>query len=106
MEERRQNYPDVLQELKEIKVNQGRMEVNQGRMEERLIAVDKRINGSLDTVAKHIDQGTKWRMAIVVAFIGLVGVFVNNIRGFGNAEKQIEINTARLNRLEQPLFKR
>ncbi len=66
------------------------------RIEERLIAVDRRVNGSLDIVAKHIDQGTKWRLAIVIAFIGLTGVFVSSVSSWGKAEKQIEVNTERL----------
>ncbi len=82
MEERRQGNIEIVERL--------------ARIEERLIAVDRRVNGSLDAVAKHIDQGTKWRLAIVIAFIGLTGVFVSGVSSWGKAEKQIEINTERL----------
>jgi hypothetical protein len=35
------------------------------RIEERLLAVDMRINGSIDDIEKHIDRGHWWRTAII-----------------------------------------
>ncbi len=63
------------------------------RIEERLIAVDKRINGSIESIGKHIDQGTKWRLSIIVAVaLGLVA--------WGESKRQINVNTDRLTRTE------
>jgi len=82
MEERRVGNIEIVERL--------------ARIEERLVAMDKRINGSIDSVEKHIDQGTKWRLAIVIAFIGLTGVFVSSVSSWGKAENQIKVNTNRL----------
>ena len=91
MEERRHDYPEIRERL--------------GRIEERLIAVDKRINGSINAVEKHIEHGTKWRLGIVVALIGLVGLAVTRMIGWGNMENQIKVNTNRLDRIEGKLLK-
>jgi len=98
---------DGVEKRKEQRYCDGHLEFSNTlvRIEERQIAIDRRINGSIDAVEKHIEHGTKWRLAIVVAFIGLVGVFLGSIKGLGKAEKQIEVNTGRLDRLESPKFK-
>lgn len=58
MEERRHDYPHILERL--------------ARIEERLIAVDKRINGSIHDIEKHIDHGHKWRLTIVVVAVTML----------------------------------
>jgi hypothetical protein len=70
------------------------------RIEERLISVDKRINGSIDDITTHIEHGGKWRLAICIALIGLVGVFLTRAVGWGKMEQQIKVNTDRIAKME------
>ena len=58
MDERRRDYPDLLTRL--------------ARIEEKIIAVDKRINGSIEEIEKHIEHGQAWRLAI----IGVAGLLI------------------------------
>lgn len=58
MDERRRDYPDLLTRL--------------ARIEEKIIAVDKRINGSIEEIEKHIEHGRSWRVAI----IGVAGMVI------------------------------
>ena len=68
------------------------------RIEERLIAVDKRINGSIDAIQEHIQHGTKWRLAIVVVALGLITFAVNRIEAQAKTNQLVEINTQRWER--------
>ena len=70
------------------------------RIEERLINVDKRINGSIGDVEKHIEQGTKWRLAIIIAVIGLIGMYTTRVENWARVNKQQEVNCNRLDKLE------
>lgn len=56
--ERRHDYPHILERL--------------ARIEERLIAVDKRINGSIKDIENHIDHGHKWRLTIVAVAVTML----------------------------------
>lgn len=89
--ERRHDYPSIVERL--------------ARIEERLIAVDKRINGSIDAIEKHIEHGTKWRLAIIIALLGLVSMFTTRMIGWGHMEQQIQVNTVRLDRIETKVLK-
>ncbi len=86
----------------DIERRQGNIEIIErlARIEERLIAVDRRVNGSIDAVEKHIEHGVRWRLGIVCALVGLVGLFVNGLVEGGRKDKQIEINTERLSIIE------
>ncbi len=73
------------------------------RIEERLIAVDKRINGSINDVEHHIENSRSRNLAIIVAFIS---VFATVFWHYGDAKqetgaikKQVEINTQRWDKL-------
>ena len=73
------------------------------RIEERLIAVDKRINGSIDDIKHHIENSRSRNLAIIVAFIS---VFATVFWQYGDAKqetgsikKQVEINTQRWDKL-------
>ena len=63
------------------------------RIEERLIAVDKRINGTIDDVKTHIENSRPRNIAIagvlVTVFIFLFTLAIN----LGRSDKQIEVNT-------------
>ncbi len=42
------------------------------RIDERTISIDKRINGSIDDIEKHIERGTSWRIGILGVAVGLI----------------------------------
>ena len=42
------------------------------RIDERTIAIDRRINGSIDDIEKHIERGTSWRIGILGVAVGLI----------------------------------
>lgn len=67
-----------------------------------VLALDKRINGSIGAVEKHIENSRSRNLMIILAFVGLIFGF---LKGIGGAENQIKVNTGRLDRLEQPKFK-
>ena len=50
--ERRQDYPKILERLARIEERQIAFDIRQ-------VAIDKRINGSIDKMEKHIDEGDK-----------------------------------------------
>jgi hypothetical protein len=68
---------------------------------ERIINLDKRINGALDIVAKHIEEGSKYRLAIVGLSITLIVNIFCVAYWYGVMNKQVQVNTERLNELEE-----
>lgn len=68
------------------------------RIEERLIAVDKRINGTIGAIEKHIENSRPRNIAIagvaLTIFIWLFNIAVD----MGANKKQIEVNTERWER--------
>jgi len=57
-----------------------------------LEAMDKRINGTIGEHAKHVEQGEKWRMAVVgIVFAGIVQV-VAFAYLFGNVQNTVSRN--------------
>jgi predicted GNAT superfamily acetyltransferase len=70
-------------------------------IETTVVSLDKRINGAMTSIEKHMDQGTQWRLAIVgVATALLIQSFMIVVHS-SRMMKQIEINTCRLDQLEQ-----
>ena len=63
------------------------------RVEERLIAVDKRINGSIESIEKHIEHGGKWRLSIIGVAVTLVLAVIGWVYAYGQIAKQVEVNT-------------
>jgi hypothetical protein len=58
-----------------------------------VLNLDKRINGSIGTIEKHIDNSRGRNIAIVVAFIGIITALCGFAYGLGEKSKQIAINT-------------
>lgn len=69
------------------------------RIEERLIAVDKRINGSIDDIKHHIENSRSRNLAIVLTFISafltIFFTYGNAKQEYGKLEQQVEVNTGR-----------
>jgi hypothetical protein len=66
------------------------------RVEERLIAVDKRINGSIADIEKHIEHGAKWRLSIIGVASALILAVIGWVYAYGQIAKQVEVNTDKL----------
>lgn len=63
------------------------------RIEERLITVDKRINGTIDAVEKHIENSRPRNIAIAGVALTIFIWLFNIALDLGANKKQIEINT-------------
>jgi hypothetical protein len=77
------------QELREIMI----------RVEERQIAMDKRVNGTVDDIKTHI-QNSRPRNIAIVGLAITIFIWLFNIAGdLGAKGRQIEVNTKRWDRL-------
>ena len=69
------------------------------RIEERLIAVDKRINGSINDIQHHIENSRSRNLAIVLTFISafltIFFTYGNTKQEYGKLEQQVDVNTGR-----------
>ena len=68
---------------------------------EKIIAVDKRINGSIDDFEQHISHGSKWRIAITVAALGLIGACLTAAVSYGEMKHAIKDNSAEIGELRK-----
>jgi len=59
-------------------------------IKEKVTAIDKRINGSIDDIKAHIQHGTKWRLAIVGVTISLALTIVTSAINYGKLTAQVE----------------
>jgi hypothetical protein len=57
--------------------------------------LDKRINGSLMSIQKHMDDGRGWRMSIIGLVFAIIVQIVTFAFMWGGLAKQVEINTHR-----------
>jgi len=63
--------------------------------------LDKRINGALDIAQKHIEDGSKWRFAIVgVAVTLIVNIFIA-IFWFGKVAQRLDTHAYAIEKLEE-----
>ena len=60
-----------------------------------------RINGSIDDIEHHMTMSSAWRMTIVGIIVSIVIQVVTFSYLWGQASRQIAINTSRLDVLEQ-----
>ena len=65
-----------------------------------VVVMDKRINGSIEDIEKHMERGTSWRIAIAGTIVGLIIQIVFFAYLFGNINRQVCVNTERLDRIE------
>jgi hypothetical protein len=56
---------------------------------EDIASIKTDLKNAIESVTGHIEQGTKWRLTIVVACIGLVGMFVGAIVRFSVMEYKV-----------------
>ena len=57
--------------------------------------LDKRINGSLIAIQKHMDDGKGWRLSIIGVVFAIIVQIVTFAFMWGGLNKQVEINTQR-----------
>jgi len=70
------------------------------RVEERLIAVDKRINGSIKEIETHIEHGGKWRASIIGVGASVILATIGWVFAYGQIAKQVQINTDKWTKAE------
>lgn len=69
------------------------------------VGLDKRINGTLNQMADHINQGAKWRTLIVSIALGLVINIVAFAYMYGQLVQAVKHNTKALVQLESKICK-
>lgn len=62
------------------------------RVEERVIALDKRINGSYDMFLDHVKQGKMWRGVVVGISVTLIVNIIGFAYLFGTLSKTVCMN--------------
>ena len=60
------------------------------KLSEAVIRMEEKLDAAIKEVCGHINSGSKWRLAIVCACIGLVGTFVAGVVRFGVMEYKVE----------------
>lgn len=65
-----------------------------------VINLDRRINGSIGTIEKHIDNSRPRNIAIIGVAVSIFIFLFNMAVSLGESKKQIEINTKRWEKLE------
>jgi len=79
----------------ECKYEEKITEVSEGvaYLKAKVGSLDKRMNGSLDILDKHVNQGHIWRIAIlgIIATLFINIVIISNL--FGRIQKNVETNT-------------
>jgi hypothetical protein len=64
-----------------------------------VLSLDKRINGSIDTIEKHIENSRGRNIAIGSALVSIVIFLFTLAYQWGISNKQIQVNTERWNRV-------
>jgi len=72
-------------------------------IETTIVSLDKRINGSLTSIEKHMEQGGQWRIAIIGVSVTLLIQLGGFIIFASKQGKQIEVNTKRLDTAEETM---
>jgi hypothetical protein len=68
------------------------IKIDLARTEERIIALDKRINGSIGTFYDHVKQGKTWRMAVAGIALTIVLEFIGFAFVFGTLFETVRVN--------------
>lgn len=82
------------------------MVTNMTRIDAKLDSIEAKINEHFNVMKEHVEQGNKWRLAILgVIFAGIIQI-VSFAYLFGTLNNQVNINTERWNRfIEKTGFK-
>lgn len=75
------------------------------RTEAKLEAVDRRINGSISDIEKHIENGGKWRVAIFSTAITLLIAIGAGIYAYGINVQKIQENSKDIQTLAELIKK-
>ena len=73
-------------------------------VENKITNVDKRINGSIDDIKSHIAAGSKWRLAIVIALVGLLAFWTNNAIKFGVQQRESQYHNDEIRNIQQQIY--
>ena len=72
------------------------------RIEEKVIAIDKRINGSIDDIHRHIASGQNWRGTIIGVGITLLLTIFSAVYAYGHLNARVCDNEQEVGRLRTP----
>jgi hypothetical protein len=59
------------------------------KISEAVIRMEEKLDAAIKEVGGHIAAGSKWRLAILCACIGLIGTFVAGVVRFGVMEYKV-----------------
>lgn len=101
--ERREDYPKILDKISNIEVNISKIATLVEERNSTALLWRAEVCSKFKEIKDHcaVRQASKLRMWVAIGAVVISGLF-----GIGSAYKQIEINTERLNKLEQPLYKK
>ena len=71
------------------------------RIEERVININKRINGSVDDIRNHIEQGSRWRVVIASMVAMFLLSIISGIYAYGKLCSIVEDNTKEIQLLRK-----
>lgn len=89
MDDRQSIYCEGHQELRDIMI----------RVEERQIAMDKRINGTVDDIKSHINNSRPRNIAVIGVAITIFIFIYNMAISLGENNRQIQVNTKILEKM-------
>jgi len=95
--ERRGDYKKI--DRLEEKIND--LSVNMSAMNEKMSFLDRRINGSIDNIEKHIEHGRSWRISIIGVALMLILQILSFTYIYGQLNAQVRVNNTRLETLEE-----
>jgi hypothetical protein len=102
--------PERRKVMHECKFEEKIIETAEGviRIEGDVKNLNTRINGSLEKIAAHVEEGTWYRRLIITIGIGLITTVIGGIYtattisyNLGQYSRQITINTEKLHDMEQ-----
>jgi hypothetical protein len=70
------------------------------RIEEKVVAIDKRINGSIDDIHDHIKAGIAYRIGIISVAAMLVIQTITLAFMWGQLCRTVEVNSGRIAAIE------
>jgi hypothetical protein len=63
-----------------------------------ILGLDKRINGTIGAIEKHIENSRGRNLGIILAFLGMITWLFTQGISYGESKRQIAVNTDRWNK--------
>lgn len=72
--------------------------------DERYISLSDKIDSAIKAVTRHIEAGSKYRVAIITAWIGIAGLFVGWCTWCGRIDTKITYHDRQLTTMEEQIY--